>query len=523
MSVSAANGTSRHPSLLPMPPRFVLPRLVRTFAVFVALSVLLAWFFLDALRAVAHDFLATPDVRALGHPSFADVREYERQLPQHSLPWPWAARPKFLLISGEAWGSGWNNVLQEQLLNTDLAYISNRAYVFRDFSPSAHPPFPDTLPDGTRHLLNVPMNALISGPTGGGPHFVDPADAGDLSPPRAISRQWWDRVCPDTRVVHLNVYATNSELDIVEETDSAEIMKRWGAKLRDINAECVSIDGGSIFGWMLLGGERVLPVWKTYGSSPALKAFAWSPIVARALERNFHLVSSLPPPPHLSRIRPAGRLTSGDASSPYPFKAFAPYHTATPPIAGLLGLHVRRGDYEGHCHFLAGVGAGYTGWTAFGAPHLRNMSYPALPDYLDVPEGMSRLDAAYAHCWPTPAKIVERARAVRTASESGKMFPAQKLRTVYIATNGEREWVSDLAALLKADGWEQVSSSLDMKLSQDEYAVSQAVDMSVLVAAETFIGVGFSSFTSNVVQLRLSGNRYPGTCRFWSANIELDV
>jgi transketolase len=66
----------------------------------------------------------------------------------------------------------------------------------------------------------------------------------------------------------------------------------------------------------------------------------------------------------------------------------------------------------------------------------------------------------------------------------------QDLRRVFIATNGEPEWVNELAARLRADGWDLVSSSMDMELAQDEFAVSQAVDMGVLVAAETFIGSG---------------------------------
>ncbi|KAJ7249876.1 hypothetical protein C8J57DRAFT_1079349, partial [Mycena rebaudengoi] len=185
---------------------------------------------------------------------------------------------------------------------------------------------------------------------------------------------------------------------------------------------------------------------------------------------------------------------------------------------GLLGLHVRRGDYEGHCHFLAEVGADYHSWNAFGLPHLRDKSYPALPDFLDGPEGMSRRDARHAHCWPTPAKIVERARAPCAPRRNReKCFPL-KICTwtmVYIATNGEREWVSGLVALLNEDGWERVSSSLDMQLARDEQAVPQAVDMSVLVAADTFIGVGFSSFTGNIVQLRLSSYKHTATCRFW--------
>jgi hypothetical protein len=61
---------------------------------------------------------------------------------------------------------------------------------------------------------------------------------------------------------------------------------------------------------------------------------------------------------------------------------------------------------------------------------------------------------------------------------------------VYISTNGEREWISALVQLLRADGWERISTSLDMELAKDEHTVSQVVDVSILVSAETFIGVG---------------------------------
>ncbi|KAJ7270514.1 hypothetical protein C8J57DRAFT_1130470 [Mycena rebaudengoi] len=313
----------------------------------------------------------TADVEALGHPSFADVREYERKLPQHILPGFWSkTRPKYMHIAGEAYGSGWNNVFQEQLLNTHLGYVSNRAYVFGDFIPFAHPPFPDTLPDGTRHPLHIPMNAMVSGPTGGGPWSLDSA-AGNSTAPRPIAREWWDAVCPETEIVRVEAIDINAELNITEETDAAVRMEKWGAKLRDLEAECLRIEGTSIFGWLLIGGDGVLPLWPTYGSSPTLKAFAWSPLITRALERNFHLLSAAPPPPHLSRISSSFRLTSG------------------------------------------------------------------------------------------------------------------------------------------------VASSLEMQLARDEQAVTQAIDMSVLVGAETFIGVGFSSMTSNVVQLRLSSGKNPNTCRFW--------
>lgn len=85
---------------------------------------------------------------------------------------------------------------------------------------------------------------------------------------------------------------------------------------------------------------------------------------------------------------------------------------------------------------------------------------------------------------------MQRVRCVRQASETGDEFPPQALRAVYISTDGERDWVAELARLLKADGWEQVSSTFDMDLTPEQSIVGQAVDMSVLTGAETFIDVG---------------------------------
>jgi hypothetical protein len=243
-----------------------------------------------------------------------------------------------------------------------------------------------------------------------------------------------------------------------------------------------------------IGDNRVLSVWPGYGASPTLKYFAWSALITGALHRNFALLSNQPPPWFLPPVRTAFGTT------------YKPYHPSDTPFRGLLGIHVRRGDYEGHCINLAAGGADYNGWNQFGTPGIKSRPtfmkevppkfagyvYPALPDYLNVTEGQTRRDAAYAHCWPSPEAIMLRARNVRDASASGDEFPPQALRAVYISTNGERGWVADLAQLLKADGWEQVSSTYDMDLTLEERAVGQAVDMSVLTGAETFIGVGVS-------------------------------
>ncbi|KAJ6529733.1 hypothetical protein B0H19DRAFT_1193152 [Mycena capillaripes] len=467
--------------------------------------------------------LIDPVAQQLGHPTFTDIRTYERNLPQHRLPtflsrFTGADRPRYLWLPNASWGSGWNNVFQEQLLNTDLAYRSQRAYVFPDYLPRDHPPFPDSLENGTRHYLHVPMNALVSGPTGGGPLSSD--GESDSLMRRAVSKEWWDIVCPTAEVVVVNVQDTMREFGLDGSSDGEEIMAAWTRKLLKISAPCVSVQGTSVFDYIFIGSSRVISLWPSYGDSPTLKYFAWSPLITAALFRNFDVLSPHAPPKSLAPVT---------QSRPSTVESFRPYHASEQPIAGLLGIHVRRGDYEGHCVNLANGGADYNAWNLLGTPGITRPAYtspdfqsstphsyvwPAIPDYLNVPESQSRRDAAFAHCWPSPEAIVARVHAVRASAATGASSPQQYLRRVYISTNGDKAWVSDLAALLQADEWE-VSSSFDMALNAEQQAVSQAVDMSVLASAESFIGDGFSSLSSNVVQIRLGGGRDPRTIHFW--------
>ncbi|KAJ6550106.1 hypothetical protein B0H19DRAFT_1160368 [Mycena capillaripes] len=505
--------------------------------VFVVLCVFVAWSLIiyHAWRPVSSFFrtldispmwhttfpplVVDPLAEELNHPTFTDVRIYERNLPQHEALFTKLSgkeRPRYLWLPNSSWGTGWNNVFQEQLLNTHLAYLSQRAYVFPDYLPRDHPPFPDTLANGTRHLLHVPMNALVSGPTGGGP-----LGESDNLMRRAVSEEWWAIVCPPEQVVEVDVGATMLELGLdAMNSDGEEMMAAWAGKLRDMSAPCVSVVGTSVFNYMWVGGRHVVSLWPSYGTSPTLQYFAWSPLITAALFRNSHVLGPHAPPASLAPV---------NGTDPYTFDDFLPYRTSELPVPGLLGVHVRRGDYEGHCSFLADVGADYQAWNLLGTPGITDPApptpnsnfktstphdyvWPALPDYLSVSEGQSRRDAALAHCWPSAEAIVAKAHTVRASAASLK--PKQDLRHIFIATNGDPAWVGILVALLQADGWE-VSSSLDMALSREEQAVSQAVDMGVLTSAEAFIGDGFSSLSSNVMQIRLAGGRDARTIHFW--------
>ncbi|KAJ6479078.1 hypothetical protein C8R45DRAFT_833019, partial [Mycena sanguinolenta] len=395
------------------------------------------------------------------------------------------------------------------LLNTHLAYLSERAYVFSPYAERDHPPFPDTVLYAFQSSLKIPMNAIVSGPTGGGPL----SHGSDSVMRRAIPQESWNIVCPWWEIVDVPVDESLREMGLDHTSDGEDVMARFAEKLLNMTAPCVRIKGGSrviggsVFDQPFIGSSHILSLWSSYGNSPTLEYFAWSPLVTAAMFWNFHLLSHDEPPEYLL---PRGHR-------PNKFESFPPLHSSEPPIAGLLGIHVRRGDFLPHCPYLAKDGFDYNAWSALGTPGLPNRpSHPApvdsvwaaLPNYLDIPAGRSRRDAALDHCWPTPEAILARVHKVRD-SEAGR-----GLRKIYISTDGDPSWVADLVRLFAADGWE-VSTSLEMDLTLEETAVSQVVDMGILTAAQVFIGNGFSSLTSNVVQIRLAGGRPPDTIYFW--------
>ncbi|KAJ7192426.1 hypothetical protein GGX14DRAFT_380086 [Mycena pura] len=419
-----------------------------------------------------------------------------------------------------------NNLLQELLLDAHLAYLSDRAFVFADFIPRAHAPLPDIIPHANmRHFLRIPLPALLSGPIAGGPLS---ARGDDTVLRRAVSEEYFDLVCPKEERVEVGYHEVMGELGIDDKTEGDERMARWAQRLREESAMCVVVTGGSVFPWWFTGGWQVLSIWPGYSTSPFLSLFAWSPIVTEALYHNFDLLTSSAPATPPSYLHPSPH----SPQTQNPFERFPPLSASASFIPGLLAMHIRRGDYSYHCPGLADWGSEYTTTIPEGYT-----GYPALPDYLDVPavegetgeqvegegeEGKRRHDAALRHCWPSIEDIVRKARDVRL-SQLPSLFSnfttatASKLDVIYISTNADPLFIHTLSTLLLADGWLKVTSTLDMErnLTPEAGAVNTAVDMAVLSAAEVFIGNGFSSLTSNVVQIRLGAGREVGSVRFW--------
>jgi len=237
----------------------------------------------------------------------------------------------------------------------------------------------------------------------------------------------------------------------------------WVSRLKDVLDKCVEIDSSEkvIFDFP----DRIISLWDGMSKSPILSEYLWSPLVQSAVLRNFPV------------LEPASTKALFDVSS-------------KGTLEGLVAVHLRRGDYRRHCPRLAGWRSLYNGIA----------QHPDLPDKFDPAPYEYKSDAFndyyLKHCLPTVEQLVERLRAVR------KDKPG--LRRVYVLTNAWGWWLNGLKAALQKDGWDDLSSSLDLELDSKQTYVAMAVDMTIAEKAEVFVGNGFSSLSSNIVMLRMA-------------------
>ena len=215
--------------------------------------------------------------------------------------------------------------------------------------------------------------------------------------------------------------------------------------------------------------SRLLDIWPSLVKSPILTHFSWSPLIIAAIAANANVT------------HPA--LSSVTASSFFP-------SSHSPPLSGLLALHIRRGDYADHCPHLADWSAHYMGFNEF--PDLPDRFYP--PDVASTGSAPPEEIARYrAHCFPDIAQIVKRVGEVRL----GMLGKAPLLSRVYVLTNGRPEWLAELKEALQADArasglqeWTHIGTSRDLRLTKEQRHNAQAMDMAVAQRAEVFIGNG---------------------------------
>jgi hypothetical protein len=340
-------------------------------------------------------------------------------------------------------------------MNTWLAYKSKRAYVFRDHiwelvhyrwrSPMYY----------ISSKPSTPLNALLAGPSAGG--SWDPGD----NAPRSISEHWFNTVCPksERRIIY-----TGDVKPAINWKPGDVIFKHWERLLTDAPERCIEIQPSpnsddetpQIFDYLLWGSTRILPLWDEYKNSPVSRLLAPSAIVKAAIDRNEILF--IPRGPRL----------------PYP----APRN----PYERMLAIHLRRGDFKNHCHYLSKYNATFHSWNLL----------PSLPDKFIQPEGYD--DAHYQkHCYPDHDAILDKIQISREEYiEAESPGEHRALDMIFLLTNDATGWLDELKTKLTSmqSGWHTVVTTKDLELDQEQKDVGLAVDMEFAIKAAVFIGNG---------------------------------
>ncbi|KAI0789487.1 hypothetical protein C8Q75DRAFT_164637 [Abortiporus biennis] len=407
-------------------------------------------------------------------PLYSEYHVKELALPQHNpnLPIPEGKDGKYLWIANHVDGLGWGNYMQEYMLDSYITYKTGRINVFDNYTWDRYGQ-DYAYHDGIKVPSRVPLSAILAGPLVGGPWKV-----GDKTP-RTVLVDYYRQICPNPTVIDPREVDSKLPSDIPAD----KLVEAWVDVINAMPDQCIEIQRGAVqlFSFWIFGeAKRLLPVWPEYKVSPIIQQFRWSPLVENAFDTNIKLFSSS-----------------------WRDKISYPYTT----VPGLLALHIRRGDYEGHCNSLSDWGSNWNGFNLF----------PEFPDQWRTPSGCgggnttSECRLAYAKaCYPTIEQIVEKVEIVR-ASAAG-----QGLKRIFIMTNGDNEWVGQLKeAFMKAYKWDGITSTWDVKLNWEQTYINQAVDMLIGQRAQVLIGNGWSSLTSNVIMLRQARDVPADSNRFW--------
>ncbi|KAF9803969.1 hypothetical protein IEO21_09507 [Rhodonia placenta] len=420
-------------------------------------------------------------------PLYGEWHQYEQDISrrQHFPP-----NAKYLFTSTHTRGAGWGNAMQELIMHSYLAYRSGRTFTWYNYTWNDDGS-DYTLYNGKHIPSRIPMSALLGGPIVGEPYHTDPT----APQPASISEQYYREICTESERRKID------NGDIVAQLgggySATALLDKWVEVMAETDARCVEIPYESVplFDFWIMGDAgRLLNAWDGLAASPVLREFRWSPLVELAFDTNRETIS----PAQIS----APYLTSLPADLG---PRANPSATRYAPLPGLLAMHIRRGDFAGHCEHL---GRWSSPWVGFN-------SFAALPDVLDTgrlpSDEAARIELYRTHCFPNIAEIVVRAEALRVAEAEGGRG---ELRDVYVMTNGPVEWVAELEAALKETGhWRHVASSRDLLVNQEQKYVKQAVDMLIGQRAQVFVGNGWSSLTGLVSMLRMGNGINPKQTR----------
>lgn len=345
-------------------------------------------------------------------------------------------------------------------MNNYLAYKTNRAYVFSDFVwKREYYPWP--MEKAIEWPPRTPLPALISGPTIG-----DPWPANDPAP-RSISEKWFEIVCPREKRKIINTREYKISL---RGAGGKEVFETW-RKVLDGPELCIEIESATreedsypqVFDLWMWGSGKLIEIWDEFKESPVSRSLGASRIVEKALDINKHA-----------------------------FHANLDEVGVVDPYSRMLAIHLRRGDFREACKMLSDWNATYYSWNLFAF----------LPDKFTPPSGGTmgkntpENEAQYMeHCLPSDDDILRKIGDSRrdyllAAQKDGK---EETVDVLYILTNDDSEWLTEVKMTMKNDGWRVITTSRDLKLDMEAKDVSMAVDMEIATKAAVFIGNGVSN------------------------------
>ncbi|KAF4620441.1 hypothetical protein D9613_000245 [Agrocybe pediades] len=269
----------------------------------------------------------------------------------------------------------------------------------------------------------------------------------------SVSDSVFDEVCPPEEVVHVKLRA--NDLD------------QWNHAKTILNQKdrCIVVDD-RIFNWAFLESAGTHTIWPSFQKYLGIH-YKWSDIILDITNRTQTQL----------QLKPAGE----------------PY----------MALHLRRGDFEGHCEYLADSRKGFTTWATL--PVLQPAVFPPALDTYNH-------SSVVEHCYPTLYRILD------AVSAQARRKP--HLRTLHIIHDGAWDHPTvylqfyKLAEALKNEGWAKdqdwpsgpmlrITQSAHTPIARGERDFAVCVDVEMARRAEVFIGNPYSSLSTQVAALRL--------------------
>ncbi|KAJ2915588.1 hypothetical protein MD484_g4833, partial [Candolleomyces efflorescens] len=245
-------------------------------------------------------------------PLYPEYFAYEDSLIQHHLPPPSSTQTqkRYIHYANHNYLLGFNNHLEEYLLNAHLAFLANRSFVAHEYTWNPNwekEPFSEW--NGRKIPSRVPESVVLGGWLGGAVrhyHRDAPSEEGeeenvDLTP---VSRPYYDSVCPVSERVYVNAQEV-MDADLSEyvkdpgvgegqkvgQADGVMVLKAWVERLNrdDVrDAKCVEVkrESGHAFDFWLFGSPRLHSLWPSLIQSPVLQHWSFSPLIYEAFQRN---------------------------------------------------------------------------------------------------------------------------------------------------------------------------------------------------------------------------------------------